>query len=264
MKIVKRRFRKLKKIVDKLKKSLHNKKVIAVSVFIAAFPILFFLSLSYKRYYDSKNLSPMLNNDVDRLIAEISEIMQIPEDEKPQIGTVVNVKELKEKKFFAEAKEGDKVLIFTKAKKVILYRPSIKKIINAGMLDLENTKFDGKRFGVVKTIEKKEQFKVMFLNGTNIVGLASQVSKKIDDKFDSFEISDIGNAGKRNYDKTVVVFFNKEAREEAVRLADELSALVQDTFPENISIREDIDIAVILGKEAANYLNDEASTEKDD
>lgn len=66
--------------------------------------------------------------------AAVSKIYLLPEGETPTIATVTDPDKLKSKIFFANAKSGDKVLIYTKADKVILYRPSENKIINVDRL----------------------------------------------------------------------------------------------------------------------------------
>ena len=63
---------------------------------------------------------------------EVSRIILLP-DEEPQIAVVQDVDQLKrEQSFFDNAKNGDKVLIFSVAKKAVLYRPSERKIIEVG------------------------------------------------------------------------------------------------------------------------------------
>ena len=63
---------------------------------------------------------------------EVSRIILLP-DEEPQIAVVQDVDKLKrEQSFFDNANNGDKVLIFSVAKKAVLYRPSERKIIEVG------------------------------------------------------------------------------------------------------------------------------------
>jgi hypothetical protein len=57
-------------------------------------------------------------------------LIVLPKNETPTIATVSDPSVLKNQAFFVDAKKGDKVLIYTNAKKAILYDPVIKKIIN--------------------------------------------------------------------------------------------------------------------------------------
>lgn len=68
------------------------------------------------------------------LIAEVGKLIVLPVEEEPTIATVSDLNKLKDQPFFAKAQLGDKVLIYTDAKKAILYRPVDKKIIELAPL----------------------------------------------------------------------------------------------------------------------------------
>jgi hypothetical protein len=72
------------------------------------------------------------------LIARIGRMVVLP-DEEPQIATVTNPDILKGDPFFADAKAGDKLLIFSKARRAILFDPVAGVIVNAAPLDLRST-----------------------------------------------------------------------------------------------------------------------------
>ena len=84
----------------------------------------------YKNNLSYKNPDLVAETEAQRLVEEVGKLIVLPTDEVPTIATVSDPKALKDKVFFAEAKQGDKVLIYTNAKKAILYDPVIKKIIN--------------------------------------------------------------------------------------------------------------------------------------
>jgi hypothetical protein len=71
------------------------------------------------------------------LIAEVSRLIVLPTDETPTIATVNDLQKLQGQQFFVNAKVGDKVLIYTKAKKAILYDPQNQKIVEVAPLNLE-------------------------------------------------------------------------------------------------------------------------------
>ena len=70
------------------------------------------------------------------VVAEISKIMILPVGEDPTVATVADPEKLKGQSFFVNAKKDDKVLIYTNAKKAILYRPSERKIVEVAPLNI--------------------------------------------------------------------------------------------------------------------------------
>lgn len=77
-----------------------------------------------------------VQSEIDKLVSEVGKLIALPTDEKPTVATVTEVDKVKDQPFFKNAKNGDKVLIYTNAKKAILYRPSEKKIVEVGAVNL--------------------------------------------------------------------------------------------------------------------------------
>jgi predicted PurR-regulated permease PerM len=72
------------------------------------------------------------------LISKVGELTALPTSEQPTIATVADLSKLQGQIFFANAQTGDKILMYTNANKIILYRPSTDKIINTAALDTMN------------------------------------------------------------------------------------------------------------------------------
>lgn len=77
------------------------------------------------------------------LIAKVSSHTEVPKNETPTVATVSDASKLKSQAFFAKAQNGDKVLIYTQAKRAVLYRPSTDKIIEIAPVNLGNTQSSG-------------------------------------------------------------------------------------------------------------------------
>ncbi len=76
--------------------------------------------------------------ETDSLVKEVGKVVELPSGETPTIATVADASKLKSQSFFANAQNGDKVLIYTNAKKAFLYRPSTKKLIEVAPINLGN------------------------------------------------------------------------------------------------------------------------------
>jgi len=86
-----------------------------------------------------RNPQPGLSQqDTKSLVAAVAQLIVLPEGEEPTIATVTDLEKLKDQPFFANAKIGDKVLIWSQAKKVILYDPVANKIVEVAPLNVSN------------------------------------------------------------------------------------------------------------------------------
>ncbi|HEX3099746.1 MAG TPA: hypothetical protein VHQ41_02115 [Patescibacteria group bacterium] len=76
-------------------------------------------------------------DDAKQLVQQVGKLIILPTDEDPTIATVSDLNKLKDQPFFTKAQVGDKVLIYSKAKKAILYRPSSNQIIELAPLNTD-------------------------------------------------------------------------------------------------------------------------------
>jgi hypothetical protein len=128
------------------RKKLNKKSIITLIllvILIALGTVLVVQRLELNRLADPAASAEQTRQSADRLRDKVSKIMQVP-DETPTIATVQDVDKLREQDFFKDAENGDKVLIFTSAKRAIIYREGQNRIINSGPIvltgnDVEST-----------------------------------------------------------------------------------------------------------------------------
>jgi hypothetical protein len=85
-------------------------------------------------YYSQYNLLKNSPDEVTKienkkLTDQVEKLIILPSGEIPVVQTIIDKNKLKDQAFFANAENGDKMLIYSLAKKAILYRPSAKKIV---------------------------------------------------------------------------------------------------------------------------------------
>ncbi|MFZ2484727.1 MAG: hypothetical protein WAX80_02125 [Minisyncoccia bacterium] len=114
-------------IKPKRKKSTLTIIILAVLILISAVSTAGYFYLQSKKQDESKNI-----------LDQVSKLIILPQDEQPTIATITDLEQLKDQEFFANAEVGDKVIIYTKAKKAILYRPSENKIVEVAPLNLDS------------------------------------------------------------------------------------------------------------------------------
>jgi len=97
----------------------------------------------YNKYHDSQKKVAQLSNpqtsakvQVSDAVTKIGRLVDLPSGETPTLATVNDPAKLKDQAFFANAKVGDQVLIYTQAKKAILYRPLTNKIIEIAPVNI--------------------------------------------------------------------------------------------------------------------------------
>lgn len=179
----------------------------------------------------------MDKNQIKKLIDEVGKIIILPQGEDPNVATVTDIEKLKDQPFFVDGKNGDQVLLYTNAKKVILYDPSSKKIVNVAPLTVGNTQ-----------TPTQVQAKIALLNGTSKVGLAAKVEAEIKKDFPQANIVSKENAIKSSYDKTIVVVLNQTAKDASINLAKALNVLVGE-LPSVENKPDGVDIVIIIGKD---------------
>lgn len=94
----------------------------------------------YTQYQDLKsNPEAVAQEEAKSIKNRLNQFMKLP-DETPAVATVTDKEKIKQNQpFFNDAENGDKLVIFNSTKQVILYRPSIGKVVNSSHLSLQST-----------------------------------------------------------------------------------------------------------------------------
>lgn len=111
-----------------------------------------------------KNPNQVAQAELNRITKAVGQLITLPKDETPTLATIKDQDKLKDQQFFANAKNGDVILIYTNAKKAIIFREKDNRIINVGPISIDQK--NGTPVAIVKA-------------GGNV----DDVTKKINDKF---------------------------------------------------------------------------------
>lgn len=185
------------------------------------------------------------------LIKQVSKLMELPLNETPQIATVSDIEKLKDQPFFANAQNGDKVLIYQNAKKAILYRPETKKIVEVGPVNIDPnqtaTASDSGEVAGEKTETSPTEapsIEIEIYNGTKRSGLARSARTKVSSGFKQGEVVGTGNST-NDYKETIVIDLSQKNAAAAQSLAKIVGGKVAP-FPKGES-SSSADILIILG-----------------
>ncbi len=94
------------------------------------------LGLNFYFYQGRQNPSAESQAEAEKVVVEVRKLILLPEDEVPTVATVSDPQKLKDQPFFSRAESGDKVLIYTKSAKAILWRPSTGQIIEVSPINI--------------------------------------------------------------------------------------------------------------------------------
>jgi hypothetical protein len=216
-------------------------------------------------YFQYRNAQKILQNptlaatqEAKSLVAKVAVLIELPKDEDPTIATVSDKSKLADQPFFANAQNGDKVLIYSRAKEAILYRPSLNKLIVVAPVSDAFPQTTTTHSGPVPTTtvtavptltpvpaEAVATAKVVIYNGTKIVGLAGTYEKQLKSKFANIEVVKIGNSI-GDYTASVVVDLSGKNGDLVKQIASSIDGTV-GTLP-TTETKPDADILVIVGK----------------
>ena len=85
------------------------------------------------------NPQQLVQKQTDDIIGNVAALMQVPTNETPTVADVTDANAARaQSNFFANAQNGDKVLMYVKAGEAILYRPGDNKIVLVAPLTFNN------------------------------------------------------------------------------------------------------------------------------
>ncbi|MCX8008576.1 MAG: hypothetical protein N3A54_02635 [Patescibacteria group bacterium] len=176
----------------------------------------------------TSTMGPLTEDRQRELIEEVSSRIILPNDEKPTVAVVSDINRLKDQQFFSAGQNGDIVLIYMNAKKAILYRPSEKKVVEVAPVNLNNNQATVAGAITQGTVGNQSQrslqeqqnitpslttglsptpapMKFSLRNGTNFTGLARIFEQQLLAKFPTANVTERGNAAKRDYSSSVII-----------------------------------------------------------
>lgn len=102
--------------------------------------------VSYNMYQKSQqelakvksNPQSIAQGEAKAIVAKVGVLVSLPEGENPTIATIADKSKLKSQPFFAKAENGDKLLIYTQAKKAYLYSSKMNKVLEIAPVNIGN------------------------------------------------------------------------------------------------------------------------------
>ena len=118
-------------------KDTHAQYSTLVLIFIS---LIFFIIIVSVWRHGSDNNPALIDNSEKELISRIGRVVALPDDEIPSLVVVSDPELLKDRMFSNNAKKGDKVLVYSKAQKAILYSVELERVIEIASLEADKNK----------------------------------------------------------------------------------------------------------------------------
>ena len=177
----------------------------------------------------------------DKLVLEnVSKLVILPPDEQPTIATVADLDKLKDQPFFAKAEVGDKVLVYTKGKKAILYRLSTNQIIELAPLNIGDSQVSSMQ-------NSTQKLSVEIRNGSGVSGAAGIWKQKITSK-NNFLVTKTGNATNGNYTSNLIVDFTHGGKSSLLSSLREVTGGQVSAVLPTGEAKSSSDVLLIVGK----------------
>lgn len=191
----------------------------------------------YNEYQKVKKTPGLIVKEEIKLVTNsIRRFMELPANEEPTLATITDINKLNGQEFFKNAINGDKILIYTKAAKAILYRPSTNKVIEFAPLVLTPQS---------DVTSQEKPATIAIYNGTKTVGLAGEYEKKLKD-VSGLSVVVKDNATKNDYLETIVVVLDSTYKEVAAKVSQLVGGRVVEALPEG-EVAPQAGLLIIVG-----------------
>ncbi len=107
-----------------------------IGAVLALIPSYYFYTKYQQAQKLLKNPQQVATEQTKAVVDKVGKLIALPSDETPSLATVQDKTKLKDQPFFKNAVNGDKLLLYIKARKAILYRESSNKIIEVAPINI--------------------------------------------------------------------------------------------------------------------------------
>lgn len=114
-----------------------------IGAVLALIPSYYFYTKYQQAQKLLKNPQQVATEQTKAVVDKVGKLIALPSDETPSLATVQDKTRLKDQPFFKNAVNGDKLLLYIKARKAILYRESNNKIIEVAPINITKNQQTG-------------------------------------------------------------------------------------------------------------------------
>lgn len=220
-------------------KKMNHKTAGITIVIVVILSLILWLAFGY--YSASKELKEVKKEhsqeqEIQELLSKVKKHLLINDTEIPIVATIQDIDKLKnEQSFYADAQNGQKVLIFSE--KAVIYDEKNDILINVGpVIRQENINED-------KKVDASSPLNIEIRNGSKVIGVAQDLSLKFDQE--KYHVLAVEQAKNREYVGNLIVNISQKNIDE---INNYVSGEITTKLPEGEK-ETNADILIILGNE---------------
>lgn len=195
-----------------------------------------FVMLQWQNVYTAIRYQDESEREVQRILLNIRDNVLLP-DGVPGLATVQDKSKLNQGGVLANARNGDKLLLYYDAGQAILYRPNVNKVVAIGPIVLDASA------GQVKGT------RVVVRNGSGSNQKLESALSLLKERYSEADISEPEEASRSDFPKTIVVDLSKNGeKNEFVGAMIELLGAQRGILPQGESM-PDADVLIIIGRD---------------
>lgn len=195
---------------------------------------------------DPATAQQVADEEIKSLLAKVGQLIVLPTDEQPGVSTVTDIDKLKDQDFFKNGKNGDRLIVYTQAKKAILYDPTANRIVEVAPVQPEPNAQETPST-TLSASPAPAKVNVAIYNGTNTDGLTTEAEQEVIKAVPNATVVKKQNAKTRTYEKTLVIDVTGTNDSIVKTFIQSLSA-EQGTLPSD-ETKPTADILIILGSD---------------
>lgn len=217
-------------------------------------------------YYQYSHMAQVAEaTEIKALVNKVGKVVALPEGEVPTLATVTNKEKLDNQPFFQKAANGDKILIYTAAGQVVLYRPSTGKVIDMTTVSItpeivpQETVETSELAPVIPETPVTEVLPektpevdlvsvpatIALYNGSTKVGVTGTFETTLSEQFPMVTITAKEKAAKSDYQGNLIIDLSGTHAELAQKLAESIGGTIGTLSADET--KPAADILVIVG-----------------
>jgi hypothetical protein len=172
--------------------------------------------------------------------SKVNKLVVLPISEDPTLATVTDKNSLKDNFLKANAENGDKVLVYVKAKKVYIYRPSVNRIVNIGPLTVD------------ASAGEVQNTRILVKTGNNNPNISQNIVSQLTQNYKSATVSQkVETATRQNYPSTIIIDLTDGSKYDLVTNLMQLLNAQRGILPQGEAKPDNTDILIITGTDTS-------------